>query len=72
MIVGMVCLKSITHFISYWNPFSRGVHSGHRVDYGLCVSDWFKVGFCLHIGFYIIVNLFLSRVKSGSVTKSGE
>lgn len=44
-----------------------------RVDYESGVLGQFKLGFCAYIGFYIIVDAFLSRVNSRSlVTRSGE
>ena len=51
---------------------NRGVHSGHRVDFGSGVSGRFKIEFCVHISFYIIVTPFLSWVKSSSIIRSGE
>lgn len=53
-----------------FNVEGKGVHSGHWVDFGSGVSGRFKIGFCVHIGFYIIIDPFLSRVKSNSVIKS--
>ena len=50
----------------------RGVHSRHQVGFGFSISGRFKIGFCAPIDFYIIVNPFLSWVKSGSVTRLGE
>ena len=49
----------------------RGVYSGHWINFELGVSGWFKIRFCIHIGFYIIINPF-SRVKSDTITKPGE
>ena len=45
---------------------------GHLVDFGLGFSGRFKIGFCVNIDFYIPVNPFLSRVKSGFTYKSSE
>lgn len=36
----------------------RGVHSGHRIYFGLGVLGRFKIGFCNHIGFCKTVNPF--------------
>ena len=47
-----------------------GVHSGHRVDFRSGISSQFKIVSCIHIGFYIILNSFGSRVNSDSVIKS--
>lgn len=46
---------------------SRGVYSGHRIDYGLAVSGRFEMGLWVLIVFYIIVNHFLSPVKLNSI-----
>lgn len=46
----------------------RVVHS----SFGLGVSGQYKITFCVYIVFYIIVNHFWSRVKSGSVTRLGK
>ena len=35
--------------------FTIGVHSVHRVDFGLDVSGRFEIRFCVHIVFYPIV-----------------
>ena len=45
----------------------RGVYSDYRVNFKLVVSSRFKDGSCVHVAFYIIINLFLSRVKLGSI-----
>jgi hypothetical protein len=72
--------REISQYIFYFNSgdslqlqimVRRGVHSGHRVDFKSGISGRFKIGFYVHIGFYIIVDPFLSRVKSDSVIKSG-
>ena len=49
----------------------RGFHSSLWVNFGLGVSCQFKIGFYVYISFYLIVNPFLSRVKSGSISESG-
>ena len=50
----------------------KGVYSGYWVDFGLGILDWFEIGFCVCIVFYMIINHFLSRVKSDSIIKSCE
>lgn len=47
-----------TGLIQFVSNFSRGIHSGHRVDIRLGVSGRFEIKFCVHIVFYIILNLF--------------
>ena len=54
------------------STYRKGVHSGHRVGFGLGVTDWFGIRFCIHIVFYIIVNHIWRRVKSSSNTRSGK
>ena len=54
------------------NVPDRGIHWGHRVDFRLGVSGRFKIGSCIHIDVYIIVNPFLSRIISNSVTTSSK
>ena len=43
---------------------------GSLVDFRSCVLGQFKIGFCVHIDFLIILNSFWSWVKSNSVTRS--
>ena len=54
----------------------RGVYWGHQINFRSNVLGRFKIGFCVHIdfyiNFYIIVNLFLSEVELGLVIRSGE
>ena len=49
----------------------RSVHSGHRVDFGSGVSNRFKIGSCVHIGFHIILNSFWNGVKDELCYKVG-
>ena len=52
--------------------FCRDIHLDILINFKLCDSSWFKIGFCIHINFFIIVNLFLNRVKLSSIIKLSE
>ena len=41
----------------------RGVHSGHRIDFGSRVSGRFKIGFFVYIDFYMILKFILKSVR---------
>ena len=47
-------------------------YSPYRIDSKSGVLNQFIIEFCIHVGFYIIINLFLSWVKSGFDIRSNE
>ena len=42
---------------------NRAIHSVHRVDFGLDVSDRFEIGFCAHI----FLHNYRSFLESGQI-----
>ena len=48
----------------------RGVYLDHWIDFSLGVFIQFKIEFYVYIDCYIVIILFLTRIKSNSVLKS--
>ena len=72
MLKYMTCYLSLMWWAKWHIKGLRGAYSRHWIDFGSNVSGRFKIELCIHIGFNVIVNPFIYRVKYNSITRSNE